>query len=192
MTFQVIDRTTGKEVTGEVLEKIAKENKLYTNDLDEIFVGEDGRLLLMDDCGNSTYLENDRFLVVRKDGEYPDIQYCEELLRENVYKLHPEFKSNVFTEAISVQVFPQVWSSIAGAFYRQNTFAGAAMTMQYTTIVTLNIITRKNAKSHTFFGVFFKDKLGYIIDNPSNKFFEDINKHHMKGVYENLSNYSKK
>lgn len=41
MTFQVIDRTTGKEVTGEVLEKIAKENKLYTNDLDEIFVGED-------------------------------------------------------------------------------------------------------------------------------------------------------
>ena len=66
------------------------------------------------------------------------------------------------------------------------------MTMQYTTIVTLNIITRKNAKSHTFFGVFFKDKLGYIIDNPSNKFFEDINKHHMKGAYEDMSDYIKK
>lgn len=191
MTFQVIDRTTGKEVTREVLEKIAKENKLYANDLDEIFVGEDGRLLLMDDCGNSTYLENDRFLVVRKDGEYPDFGYCEELLRGNVYELHPEFKSNAFTEAISVQMFPQVWSSIAGAFYRENTFAGASMTMQYTTIVTLNIITRKDAESHTFFGVFFGNKSGYIVEHPTKKFFDDMHNHHMKGAYEDLSDYSK-
>lgn len=192
MTFQVIDRTTGKEVTEKVLEKIAKENKLYVNDLDEIFVGEDGRMLLMDDCGNSTYLNNDRFLIVRKDGEYPDFRYCENQLRGNVYKLHPEFKRNVFIEAISVQMFPQVWSSIAGAFYKRNTFAGASMTMQYTTIITLNIIARKDAESHTFFGIFFGNKLGYIIEYPTKEFFDDMHKHHMKGAYEDLSNYSKK
>lgn len=177
MTFQVIDRTTGKEVTEKVLEKIAKENKLYVNDLDEIFVGEDGRMLLMDDCGNSTYLNNDRFLVVRKDGEYPDFGYCEELLRKKIYKLHSEFKNNMFIETLSVQMFPQVWSSIAGAFYKRNTFAGASMTMQYTTIVTLNIITIKDANNHTFFGVFFGNKLGYIIEYPTKKFFDDMHKH---------------
>jgi hypothetical protein len=191
MTFQVIDRTTGKEVANEVLEKIAKENKLYPNDLDEIFVGEDGRLLLMDDCGHSTYLNNDRFLIVRTDGEYPDFGYCEDLLRGNVYKLHPEFENNIFIEAFSVQMFPQVWSSTAGAFCNRNTVAGACMTMQYTTIITLNIIARKDVESHTFFGIFFGNKLGYIIEHPTKKFFDDMHKHNMKGAYGDLSNYSK-
>ena len=66
------------------------------------------------------------------------------------------------------------------------------MTMQYTTIVTLNIIIRKDANNHTFFGVFFGNKLGYIIEYPTKKFFDDMHKHHMKGAYENLSDYTEK
>lgn len=66
------------------------------------------------------------------------------------------------------------------------------MTMQYTTIVTLNIITRKDADSHTFFGVFFGNKLGYTIEYPTKKFFDDMHKQHMKGAYESLSDYIEK
>lgn len=64
MTFKVIDTKTGKEPTSRVVDNIAKKGGLMRMDIDQFFVGEDGSLVLADDCGNSTYCDTKRFKVV--------------------------------------------------------------------------------------------------------------------------------
>ena len=64
MTFKVIDIKTGKEPTDKVISNIAKEGGLIIADIDQFFVGEDGSLVLADDCGNITYCDMERFKVV--------------------------------------------------------------------------------------------------------------------------------
>ncbi|MCR5255060.1 MAG: hypothetical protein K6D96_03940 [Acetatifactor sp.] len=48
--------------------------------IDQFFVGEDGSLVLADDCGNITYCDNKRFKVEPQESEcmfsdYPDMPY---------------------------------------------------------------------------------------------------------------------
>lgn len=69
MTFKVIDTKTGKEPTARVIENIAKKGGLFTYDIDQFFVGEDGSLILMDDCSNATYCDTDRFKVEITEGK---------------------------------------------------------------------------------------------------------------------------
>lgn len=64
MTFKVIDTKTGKEPTDRVINNIAKRGGLMVADIDQFFVGEDGSLVLADDCGNITYCDMERFKVV--------------------------------------------------------------------------------------------------------------------------------
>lgn len=64
MTFKVIDTKTGKEPTSRVVDNIAKKGGLMRMDIDQFFVGEDGSLVLTDDCGNMTYCDMKRFKVV--------------------------------------------------------------------------------------------------------------------------------
>ena len=64
MTFHVIDTKTGKEPTSRVIDNIAKKGGLMIMDIDQFFVGEDGSLVLADDCGNITYCDMERFKVV--------------------------------------------------------------------------------------------------------------------------------
>lgn len=64
MTFKVIDAKTGKEPTSRVIDNIARKGGLMTMDIDQFFVGEDGSLVLADDCGNMTYCDSERFKVV--------------------------------------------------------------------------------------------------------------------------------
>ena len=64
MTFKVIDIKTGKEPTNRVIDNIAKKGGLMRMDIDQFFVGEDGSLVLVDDCGNMTYCDMKRFKVV--------------------------------------------------------------------------------------------------------------------------------
>jgi hypothetical protein len=66
MTFKVIDIITGKEPTDRVLYNIAKEGGLMEMDIDQFYIGEDGSLVLADDCGNMTCCDMKRFKVVRK------------------------------------------------------------------------------------------------------------------------------
>lgn len=70
MTFKVIDTKTGKEPTNRVIDNIAKKGGLMVMDIDQFFVGEDGSLVLADDCGNITHCNAERFKVVAEnDGE---------------------------------------------------------------------------------------------------------------------------
>ena len=63
MKFKVIDAKTGKEPTSRVIDNIAKKGGLLVMDIDQFFVGEDGSLVLVDDCGNMTYCDAKRFKV---------------------------------------------------------------------------------------------------------------------------------
>lgn len=72
MTFKVIDKTTGREPTAKVLESLAKKGGLMEMDIDEFYVGEDGQVVLADECGRIAYVDSDRFEVVLIEDSTPD------------------------------------------------------------------------------------------------------------------------
>ena len=61
--FKIIDRKTGKEPTDEVITAQARLGNLIPCDIDGFYVGEDGEIILVDDCGNCTWLDMSRFKV---------------------------------------------------------------------------------------------------------------------------------
>jgi len=61
--FYVIDKRTGEQPTHRVIDNIAKKYGLMRADIDQFFVGEDGILVLVDDCGNIAYVDRNRFKV---------------------------------------------------------------------------------------------------------------------------------
>ena len=67
MTFKIIDNKTGKEPN---FENICHENwteHLLKNDIDQFAVTEDGKIILIDDCGNMVYCPKDRFTIIKED-----------------------------------------------------------------------------------------------------------------------------
>ena len=68
MIFQIIDRKTGKEPTDRVIKNIAKRGGLMDMDIDGFYVGEDGQIILVDDCGNCTWVDMSRFEVELQTG----------------------------------------------------------------------------------------------------------------------------
>lgn len=79
-------------------------------------------------------------------------------------KIRPEY---------NFYVFPQTWGSTALGF---GDVGGCAITKVYTTVIYeeyLNVA-----------GVFFGERLAYIVKKPNKIFFEDLNKMNMKSVQE--------
>lgn len=72
---------------------------------------------------------------------------------------------------LSLRVFPQVWGSTALGF---GGIGGQSMTSAYTTVV--------EDAYDGFYSVFFGERLAYLIQNPSDAFFEDMYKCDMKPV----------
>lgn len=71
MEFHVIDKKTGKEAdTYNIALNEEWAKHLIYCDMDGFFIGEDGALLLTDECGNSTYPDPERFEIVWD--EYPE------------------------------------------------------------------------------------------------------------------------
>ena len=66
--FKIIDRETGKEPTDEVITGGAELGNLMTCDIEGFYVGEDGQIILVDDCGNCTWLDMNRFKVELQTG----------------------------------------------------------------------------------------------------------------------------
>ena len=81
---------------------------------------------------------------------------------EGEKRIYPEF---------DVIVFSQIWGSTALGF---DGIGGQAMTSAYTTVIQEEIMG--------VYGVFFGNSLAYIIENPSDEFFEDIKRFNMKPV----------
>lgn len=61
--FKIIDKKTGKEPSTRVIQNIAEKGGLIVTDIDQFFIGEDGSIILMDECGNSCYCSQKRFKV---------------------------------------------------------------------------------------------------------------------------------
>lgn len=54
-----------------------------TMDIDQFFVGEDGALVLVDDCGNIAYCDTKRFKVVAENEEISREEIAALLARES-------------------------------------------------------------------------------------------------------------
>ena len=181
--FKVIDTTTGREVSSEKIDKIAKENGLMVADIDQFFIGEDGQLALADDCGNIAYCDMDKlgFMPVFE-GKYPDLEYFEAILLGNLHDLHPEaFKTSFWRpQAELVAMFPQTWSNTAGGFSRPGIMAGQAFTTEITTVMKVYAHDTKEE----YYGIFFDNKPAYIVDNANDTFFKDLKEQQLKSKYE--------
>lgn len=181
--FKVIDIATGREVSSEKIDKIAKENGLMDMDIDQFFIGEDGQLVLADDCGNIAYcdMEKSGFMPVLK-GKYPDLEYLEAMLLGNLRNLHPEAFKSIFwrPQAELVAMFPQVWPDTAGGFSKPGMMSGRAFTTEITTVMTVYIHDTKEE----YYGVFFGNKPAYLVSNANEVFFEDLRNQQLKSKYE--------
>ena len=181
--FKVIDTTTGREVSSEKINKIAKENNLMAADIDQFFIGEDGQLALADDCGNIAYCDTKKlgFMPVFE-GKYPDLEYLEAILLGNLRNLHPEaFKTSFWQpQAELVAMFPQTWGNTAGGFSEPGMMSGRAFTTQFTTVMRVCVHDTKEE----YYGVFFDNKPAYIVDNANEAFFKDLKEQKLKTRYD--------
>lgn len=181
--FKVIDITTGREVSSEKIDKIAKENGLMYMAIDQFFIGEDGQLVLADTWGKIAYCDMQKlgFMPVFED-KYPDLEYFEALLLGNLRNLHPEAFQKSFwqPQAELVDMFPQTWPDTAGGFSEPGMVAGQAFTTQITTIMRVYV----HDTEEEYYGVFFGSKPAYIVDHANETFFEDLKNRRIKSKYE--------
>lgn len=70
MKFTVIDNITGEYPDCEqiALKEDWAKGLIYC-DIDGFYIGEDGALILMDDCGNARWCPEDRFYVMSEDDD---------------------------------------------------------------------------------------------------------------------------
>lgn len=81
---------------------------------------------------------------------------------------------------VEMYMFPQIWGSTALGF---GGIGGQAITSAYTTVV--------NDIQYNWYGVFFGEKLAYLVTEPNDAFFEDLRKGQMEPV-SHRGKYSKK
>ena len=94
MIFKIIDKRTGKEPTQRVINNIARKGELIERDIAGFFVGEDGGLILADECGNYTYMNSMRFAAKISDEAIR--QFC----KEKHYKIVSERYYNLIHEKL--------------------------------------------------------------------------------------------
>ena len=178
-TFKIFDMTTGREVSADKIDEIAKENGLIDMDIDQFFIGEDGQLALADDCDNIARcnMEELGFMPVFN-GKYPDLEYFECLLLGNLRHSRPEAFTNSFwqPQAELVDMFPQTWPNTAGGFSEPGMVAGQAFTTEITTVMKVYVYDTKEE----YYGVFFGNKPAYIVDHANETFFKDLKEHNLK------------
>ena len=188
MKFRVIDTSTGKEVSAEKIESIAKENGLMDMDIDQFFVGEDGQLVLADDCGNIARCDIEALgLMPALKGKYPDLEYMEAVLLGIMQKLYPDaFQKNFWAPQTElVAMFPQTWSNTAGGFSEPGMVAGDAFTTEITTVFKVYVHDVKEE----YYGVFFGNRPAYIVEHANDTFFADLKAHRLKSRYDAKESY---
>lgn len=102
--------------------------------------------------------------------EIPDLKLIHERFW-NAIKDNEEKYKNYFPEFL-MYVFPQTWGSTALGF---EGIGGQAITSAYTTVVIDELFG--------WSGVFFGERLAYVIYNPNQHFFEDLKNGTMQPVY---------
>lgn len=101
-----------------------------------------------------------------------------ELIQERFYNhIKPELSALKYYPEFELTVFLQTWGSTTLGF---GGIGGQAITSAYTTVIW--------EENTGFYGVFFGERLAYVIKNPNDLFIEDLRKQRMNecsksGVY---------
>lgn len=127
---------------------------------------------------------------------YPNIELIEHIFLEQLNS-EPEYRKRAsaykknhgfFCPDVSVQIFPQLWGSTCTGFDITDdgaaTIGGCAMTESYTTVTW---------ERHTdIYGVFFGNLPCYIVTDPTQAFYEDLNNRQMTSKSEAKTRYDSK
>lgn len=114
--------------------------------------------------------------------KYPNLELIE-YITDNLAIENFDILLNTYCHRFRMYVFPQTWSSTALGF---DGCGGQAITEAYTTVVEMtwdDFDTRKKSNDKIY-AVFFNGKFAYICFNPTEIFFEDLNKWQMKSQRE--------
>lgn len=97
---------------------------------------------------------------------------CLPLIQERFYnQIKDDERFKKYHPVITMYMFPQTWGDTSLGF---GGIGGQAMTTAYTTVICEEYIG--------YYGVFFHERLAYIIKNPNDKFFNDLYKMKMSDV----------
>lgn len=125
---------------------------------------------------------------------YPNLElieykFSQELNAEPQYRKRAEkhkAQHKFFHPHFTVQVFPQIWGSTCTGFDMTDnghaTIGGCAMTEEYTTVIHESVTD--------IYGVFFGSLPCYIVDNPTQDFFEDLHNRQMASKSEARERYN--
>lgn len=120
---------------------------------------------------------------------YPNLGLIEYKCAEYAYACYPELLKDAKYPTYKLDVFVQTWGNTATGFDAENVFSGQAFTDEYTTVVKMAWRTIDEEKKihdvqDRIYGVFFGNKMAYMILNPNKKFFKDLEKRSMKSQSE--------
>lgn len=111
--------------------------------------------------------------------KYPDLELIEQTFKEKVKEKYPSaFDANNQWLKCTADMFMQTWSNTATGFDLEPVYSGQAFTDEYTTVMELEWyeLSSVDNKLHpkSLYGVFFGNRLAYILKNPNQKFEFDL------------------
>ena len=120
--------------------------------------------------------------------QYPNLSLIEERFKNAISKEIREKKEQEKQEGKSMPiphfsaiVFPETFSNTAGVFCDVGTVSGQAMTEQYITVMHESLTD--------IYAVFGDDRLAYVVEQPSEAFFEDLDKRQIRAIGEARTAY---
>ena len=117
--------------------------------------------------------------------EYPDLKLIEYIFDQKLREHYPEVMKVAKFPKYRAEVFCQLWPNTAGGFDAPGMCSGQAFTNQYTTVMEMTWSIRRDDGSFydstdEIYGVFFGNRLAYLISNPAEIFFADKLHRNMK------------
>lgn len=116
---------------------------------------------------------------------YPNFELIEERFW-NTYRplLEKALGTDIIYPKYSMECFEQVWGSSSTGF--SGTVGCDVLTREYTTVVSFSYSVKSESTRRfedfypNVYGVFFGNKLAYILNNPNKVFYEDLRNKDMK------------
>lgn len=111
--------------------------------------------------------------------KYPNLELIEKTFKEKVGERYPDIfnKTDERFHIYTADMFTQTWSNTATGFDLEPLYSGQAFTNEYTTVMRLDYLIPINNNAFIpklLYGVFFGNKLAYILKNPNPKFDLDL------------------
>ena len=126
---------------------------------------------------------------------YPNFELIEYIFKDSIKKKTNIFENVKFSK-IKFDTFLQTWADTATGFNYEPYCAGQAFTDEYTTVIELNgyvlsdeVERRFIVSENSVYGVFFGNRIAYLCINPSDRFFEDLQKRNMLSQKEAINTY---